>query len=434
LKKLILALLVLLPLSSACEEETPTAVSESLFPVAPRTLEVHIPWGQFATTAEVFGDFGEPYNLRQGVLSNNYKGGLSARMLVRWGNLRAAQSVRDSTGTTVVDSIFTYLGGTLLVRFDTLSSTRHAPALVAAQRILPAWHPPSATWEFAVDSAGDRRPWPEVGGGPAQPIILGEWDPITGDSLVLPVDPLTLTAWADTLDVGKGLRLDMVSQDARLEVVSVQLRYEVIPSVNPDTTLVRTADPQDFTFIYTPEPGPPEDGLRVGGVPAWRTFIRMQVPDELMGPPALCEVLGCPFQLRPERINHAALVFETLPSVPPGFEPIDSVRLDVRSVLAPDRVPRSPLGPSFSGTGARALPPELFGDGAPRQVSVPFTEFVIAQLADAARGGTEPPTALAILALPEPSSIAFAAFAGPGGPGAPFLRLIVTGSAPVELP
>ena len=317
---------------------------------------------------------------------------------------------------------------------ETLGSTRQGPVAVTAHRLLAGWHPRTASWTLAVDTAGDRRPWPEAGGGPVQTIGPGVWDPAEGDTMVLGVDSLTIAAWADSADVGKGVRLDVVREDVRLEVVSVQLRYEAIPSVNPDTTLLRTADSQDFTFIYTPVPGPPGEGLRVGGVPAWRTAIRMQVPDALIGPPALCAVLGCPFELLPERINHAALVFETRPSVPDGFQPTDSVRVEVRSVLAPDRLPRSPLGPSFSGVVGRALSPDAFGDGAPQQVSIPITDFVIAQLQGEPQGGVGPPTALAILALPEPSSIAFAPLAGPSEPGAPFLRLIVTGSVPVELP
>jgi hypothetical protein len=213
------------------------------------------------------------------------------------------------------------------------------------------------------------------------------------------------------------------------DVADVRLQNDITPSIKRDTTVVRTAQTTVLTFIYTPRPAAPTSGLRIGGAPAWRSVIHTQIPGVLTGPPDLCALVGCPFELTPERINHASLVLQTRPSDPLAFQPQDSVIVDTRAVLAPERLPKAPLGPTL---GVRALAPDLFGT--PQQVSIPITGFVRAQIAEDTTGAVPPPRSLALLALPEPPSISFGSFAGPGGVGAPFLRLIVTNSPPVQLP
>jgi hypothetical protein len=170
----------------------------------------------------------------------------------------------------------------------------------------------------------------------------------------------------------------------------------------------------------------------VGGIPAFRSVIHMQTPATVTGPPEVCAILGCPFELTPERLNHASLVLETRPSDPLAFLPWDSLRVDVRPVLAPERLPKSPLGNSVAGLQGRSLAPSLFT--APQEVTIPITPFVRAQLAEDSPDGLPPPRALALLSLFEPADVFFGSFAGPGEPGAPFLRLIVTNAPAVELP
>jgi hypothetical protein len=258
------------------------------------------------------------------------------------------------------------------------------------------------------------------------------WDAAQGDSVVLAVDSFAVRAWIDTAAVQRGFRLDMETANSQVEVSRVTLNYDIVPSLKRDSTIVRTVDPLIVTFIYTPRPAAPTGGLRVGGVPAWRSVIHTNVPNLITGPPQVCALLGCPFELTPERINHASLVLETRPSDPLAFQPQDTVFVDVRGVLAPEALPKAPLGAALAGLRGKDISPAAFN--APQQVTIPITSFVRAQLAAPQPGDLPAPRVLSLLSFLEPSSIGFASFAGPGESGAPFLRLIVTNSPAVQLP
>jgi hypothetical protein len=239
-------------------------------------------------------------------------------------------------------------------------------------------------------------------------------------------------AWTDTLASERGFRVDMETPDQRVQVNGVRLHYDVNPTVDPDTLITRVVETVDVTFIYTPVPTPPQQGLRVGGVPAFRSVIHMMTPTVVTGPPDVCAILGCPFVLTPERINHASLVLQTRPSDPLAFQPWDSLRVDVRSVLSPEHLPKAPLGNSLAGIQGRSLASALFN--APQLVTIPITPFVRAQLLEESPDGLPAPTALALLSFLEPATVFFGSFAGPGEVGAPILRLIVTNAPAVELP
>jgi len=418
--------------ASGCSEDTPTGVSEGLLPVAPITVEVRIPWEQFASGLDVAGGFGRTSDRGTGLLARDFRGLLTARTLGRWDYLGQSELVPDSTGTLVQDRNLRYVGGRLVVFFDALASTPTTPVTISAHRMLSEFDVRTASWTRAVDSIGAVRAWPEPGAGPATQVSQGVWERSQGDSLVLAVDSASVRAWTDSLAVNRGFRIDVETPDTRLEVRAVQLTYDVVPSVKRDTLLTRTVIPTAQTYIYTPEPGPPASGIRVGGTPGWRSFIHMELPRVLTGPPELCAVLGCPFELRPERVNHAALVLETRPSDPAAFQPTDTVRVDVRSVLAPERLPRSPLASQLAGPRGRVLSAVLFAT--PQQVSIPITAFVRAQVAGDPADELSQSRTIALLSFLEPASIAFASFAGPNQPGAPFLRLILTSSNSLELP
>ena len=426
------ALFALLVCAAACDEETPTGTSEQLLPVSPVTIEVLLPWSTFATGHGVFGGFGTAAERGGGLLATDYRGTLTARTLGHFAFQGLDVLVTDTTGTLVHDTIPRMSAANIVVFFDTLSSSR-GPATLSAHRTLMDFDSETATWTHAVDSVGDRRAWGVAGGGPSQRVGEGVWDrSASADSMLLPVDTAAIRAWSDTLVARRGFRLDVDTEDVRLEIVRAELRYKLTPSVRPDTTLDRNIDVTDVTFIYTPQPGPPASELRVGGIPAWRSVIHTEIPTTLNGPAELCAVLGCPFQLDEEKVNHASLVLTTRPTDPLAFEPIDSVRLDVRAVLAPERLPKSPLGSTLAGLAGRVLDPLLFSTRS--AVTIPLTSFVRAQLAGPAEGELAPPRSLALLSLLEPSTVSFVNFAGPGQAGEPRLRLILTASPTVELP
>jgi hypothetical protein len=203
------------------------------------------------------------------------------------------------------------------------------------------------------------------------------------------------------------------------------------PTIDPDTLVEdTTAQVIEKTFIYDPPP-PAPTGIRVGGAPAWRTVMTVAVP-ALTGPPELCAAVGCPYTPAAGDISYAALVL-TSQATEAAFQPSDTMLLDVRPVLSPPALPKSPLGASQTGGVGAPVAPELFGASAGTDVEIPVTFFVRTLLAPAS-GGSSPPATLVLLAANEPGSMTFASFFGSADPDPPVLRLIITVGTPQVLP
>jgi hypothetical protein len=202
-------------------------------------------------------------------------------------------------------------------------------------------------------------------------------------------------------------------------------------ALDRDTVLVFTVPVTQQTFIYDPPAAAPPDGMRVGGSPAWRTFMDVRLPTTLDGPPALCAAVGCPFALGPQHVSYASLRLSTRLS-PAAFQPTDTVSMEVRAVLDRATIPKSPLGTSLGTAAGTPVTPDLLAtEGS--LVDLPITRYVQSFLAGPDPGGQAPPTALAILATPEPSTFTFASFFGPGLANAPVLNLVLTVSPPMEI-
>ncbi len=418
---------------AACQDETPTSLGADLLPPQPLTIELELPWSQFGSNLAVFGGYSRPSRMREGVVAKAYADTLNANTLVRFASYPASASVRDSDGTLRTDTDISFFGGYFVAFFDTLASTNTGPVTLQFGALQTAWHPPSATWTSAIDTVGDRRAWPEPGGGPITPMVTLDWNPTVADSVQFFLDSAQVATWSDPTDPTTGARLELLTDGARLRVVGGALRLNTRSSINPDTVPILTAQAQQVTFIYDVTAAPPADGMRVGGAPAWRTVLDVAVPAQLTGPPALCAAVGCPFTLQPRHVSYAALGLRTRqPEV--AFQPTDSVRLDVRPVLARSALPKSPLGTSLVPDPAGLLVgPALFGAQAGSLVEVPITNYVRAILSGPDPAGRPPPTTIAILSSNEPSSFTFAEFFGPGGPNEPVLKLVLTVSPPMEL-
>lgn len=426
----LLAVLCLLA-TTACEEELPTAEDGGLLPVSARTVEIRLPFEDFGREPRVFFGYGNPFQLGRGIVANDFQG-IQSRTLIRYSPPPAGITVRDSTGATVADSVLTFVGGRAVIRFDTLD-VPSAPVQVSVGALTTPWDPGSASWTMAVDTVAGQAPWPEPGGGPVQPLDTATWDPAQGDSLVIVMDSATINALADTADPGRGLRLATETPGVRFGVRSAILRLDTRPSVNPDTLVTTSVGAAALTFIYDPFAGPPDDGdLRVGGAPAWRTVFRLELPERIEEPNPACAQLPCPFEIAPDEVILAALVLETSPS-PMGFRPADSLGVEAWPVLAPDRLPKSPLGARLS-SAAQAIPPEAFAEGGATAVSLPVTGYVQDLLRGESAGGFPVSTTMALVAAPEPASFGFATFSGAGSETAPFLRIILTLTEGVSLP
>ncbi len=419
--------------SMACSELNPTSLDEEFLPPAPLTAEIRLGWDAFASNLEVFGGFGSPLELGSGVTARLFAGTLNARTLARFTGYPQAATVRDSAGNTRADSTLTFVGGWVVAVVDTLASVSSGPVTLSLGALQQEWDPRTTTWEFAVDTINDRRSWSEPGAGPATDLGMAVWDPAEGDSVRFAVDSAQVAAWADTLDLSRGVRLAAETEGVRLKINNVFLRLDTRSSIDPDTALVLTAPRQTITFIYDPIPAPPPDGIRIGGAPSFRTVLDIRVPDALTSPQSLCDAAGCPFALTVERLNYAAIVLRTR-ATPPAFQPTDTVNLDVRPVLLRSALPKSPLGTSITGGLGRRVGPDLFGSAAGAEIEIPVTQFIRDLIRGATATGATPPSTLALLSTFEPLSIAFASFYGPGSDLEPVLKLVVTAGPSVTLP
>jgi hypothetical protein len=407
----------------ACQEEIVAVLEGDLVPVDALTVEVRLPFEDFAKDLEAWSGYGRPFELTRDVLARNFGGSMDARVLNSWFPFPSGAQVRDAAGLVRTDTLLTFVGARLVARFDTLTSVFDEVLEIGVGALSQEWDFVSSSWDMAVDTVGDRREWTESGGGPATPVATASWDPAQGDSIVLELDSAGVALWADTAGARKGARLDMVSDGARLDLIDLRLYLETRPSVNPDTLVELEVSSRSRTFIYSPEPEAPDDEIRVGGVPAWRSVFTMNLPEALNGPESLCQQVQCPFTLDPESIVSASLVL-TAQEPPAGFQPTDTLLMDARPVLEPSRLPKSPLGTTLLVSQGVSLPHEAFAPGAGTKIEVQLGPYVQGLLTES-DGTYVAPTTVALLSAFEPFSLSFAAFEGPESPFPPELKLVL---------
>ncbi len=417
---------------SACQEEITANLDGDLIPIEAVTVEVSLPFEDFAGGLEAWGGYGRAYELPRDIVAKGFQGSLDSRVLNSWVPYPVFSTVRDSLGVFRADSALTFVGGRIVARFDTLTSVREGPVTLSIGALQRDWDFRSVAWDVAVDSVGDRQLWTEAGGGPVTPLGTAVWDPSAGDTAVFELDSAGVALWTDTARAAMGVRLESETDGTRLDLTNLSLFLTTRPSVNLDTLVELAVGARARTFVYQPVPEVPEGEIRVGGVPAWRTVLTMALPSTLDGIPGLCQVVQCPLTLTPESLISASLVLTTK-SPPAAFQPRDSLRMDVRPVLEPSRLPKSPLGSSLVGLFGIQLTPEAFAEEAGTEVEIPLGPYIETLIAKNSGEDVEVPTTLALLSSFEPLSLYFAAFEGPDSPNRPELRLILTLSDGVRI-
>jgi hypothetical protein len=419
----------------ACTDAIPTSADPALSPVDAVTVEIRLPFETFARDLRVDRGFGAVPDLGVMILANEEADGLTARPMIRFGTFPALVLVPPPDGgATLPDSNYVAEGGLLTVFFDTLTADQDVVYEVEASAVQEPWHPRSASWRLGVDTLGSQIPWSRPGGGEVRPFASGEWLPFEGDSLVLEVDSLTVNEWMDTTNVARGLQLRLGSPGERVRLRNATLTVLARSEINADTLLRAPAASVESTFLYAPEPDFPPDVLPVGGTPSHRVSFRFALPDSVEASGEACPGGGtCLLPLEPDRVVFGGLLLRTVATDPPALAPADSVSLDLRPALAPDRLPRSPLGGRIAAQGKR-VPSGAFGGEAGSAVEIGLTRY----LRDVIRGedarGDPVPSTVTLLTSIEPQSIGIATFAGPGREGAPVLRIILTLTDGVKLP
>jgi len=407
------------------------AVTDGQLPEEPLTLEVELPWSDFASNLQVLGGYSSPSVLPRPIVTRAYLGALEARTLMRFDTFPGSVRVNQDGVIAPVDSI-NFVAGYLSIGFDTLLSVAPGPVALELGGTQEEWEIRTASWAFAVDTVGDQRAWTEAGAGPGSAPTVSSitWDPAVSDSVTFFLDSASISTWIDPSDQKRGGRLSTTTDGSLLVLNRAHLRLSIRAPAY-DTIVEDTVDLLERTVLYDPPPSAPT-GLRVGGVPAWRSLLQVSLP-ALTAPPELCAALGCPYTVDAGQISYAALKLTSQASEA-AYQPFDTMLIDVRSVLSPTSLPKSPLGVSESGGLGQDLLPEAFGAAAGTVVELPITSFLRTLLGGPDANGKDPPSTLAVISALEPWSIPFASFDGPADPGAPRLRMILTVGAPQVLP
>jgi hypothetical protein len=415
---------------AACTETTPTGTDDSQLPGEPVTVSLQLAWDDFGSNLQVFGGYGRVDDMESAVLARAYDG-VESRTLVRFNPIPRSALVRDSEGTLQTDSALTFVDAYVVVLVDTAASTNTGVVQLGFGQTQENWDTQTANWTNAIDTIGGPVPWSTPGGGVVTPLATWDFDPSAGDSAQFFLDSATIAQWREGSDSVRSGRIDLLTDGHRLQLVGAALRVVANSELDPDTVIIFDVSATQATFIYDPPAAAPLDGLRVGGSPAWRTVLDVTLPTTLNGPPALCDAVGCPFALGPQHVTYAGLELRTRFS-PTAFQPLDTVSMEVRAVLDKATLPKAPLGTSLGGDEGTPVPPEALAvEGS--TVDLPITRYVQSFLAGPDPAGRAPPTTLAILAAPEPSTFTFASFFGPGAANAPVLNLVLTVSPPMEI-
>lgn len=409
---------------TGCTEKISTAPDLGFLQVNPRTAEVVIPFDDFVDEILVFGGHGSTADIDHGLVAVDH-GGLNARTLVLLGFYPTNSD--QQPGTLI------FSDGRIVIFFDTLRGIVDSPVDIEVFQVVEDWHPRSMTWDFAVDTAGEQRAWSQPGGGLTTLLGGATFRPAQGDSVSIPIDSATVVALGEVID-GRpsGLLVTGAEPGVFLQVVDVVLRLTSRTAQVPGQVFEETVVVFNLGFMFDPAPTAPLGWLRVGGTPSWRTVFTMSIPRLVTGTPEICGSVGCQVDLTEVEVNLAELVL-TARQTQLAWQPQDTTRVDIRPVLNPELLPKSPLGDPVAAV-PKGVPPEFFSVQAGTEVLLSLTSLVAQIFDTAAETGTVPVTSIALFTAPEPGLIGFASFEGPGGPGAPVLRLLYTVANPVGLP
>ena len=98
--------------------------------------------------------------------------------------------------------------------------------------------------------------------------------------------------------------------------------------------------------------------------------------------------------------------------------------IEVRSVLDPQSLPKSPLGDFIGGQQGVTIQPELFSGTGQGEVKFELTELLNKGFDE--KSSLFPSQTIVLLSSDEGSSLSFASFEGSENSGFPVLRLLLT--------
>jgi hypothetical protein len=416
---------VLLPLAAlACTDEIPTATDPALFPdgLRPQTVEGQVEAAEFLGLLGRFDGYRTAQQAPFRLVAHDFDG-LEAHTLARLSGFPRAVTY-EVDGSSVTDSTFAYVGGTLRARVDTAAAHLDGPVTLQIWRLGETWDPATVTWEMAVDTAGERRPWSQPGGTRAELLAEVDWQPLDRDldeegadtvrwqlsgEAVAALAAEAHAAADDTLGAQqpRGLLVRAVGGSARLQLGALSLEALIDPE-SADTVLERTVSGGEQRFVHTPGFIAPENALVAGGVTAHRTLLRLAMPTSVNGLP-----------LAGADLNRVELVL-TPRDTGDGYRPLAPTRLVLRRAAEAELGREAPLG---QVVGERVVQRDAFTEEG-GEVRIDLTAWARRMLQEE-RASME----LALLVEPLGGTFGVAVFDAD-----PRLRVLFTTSTPPDLP
>lgn len=398
---------------AACTEDTLTGVDPDDAPgEGQATVEIELSAADVPTWRDTtYTDYALPSTSSSRLVAQTAD--FRARMLGRFATL--PDSVFVGEDRLEVESF-----GSARVRLviDTIASAiPEAGSSIEAYALARGFATREATWSDAA--AGD--PWATPGGDLGESLGALDIEALVADTVFLPLsvdaDSL-LQAWR-AADGETGLALLSAVDGTFLSINQVVLVFDVKP-VGRDTLVETLRSATANTFLFDPPTPAPGSGLRLGGLPAARTYLSFELPESLNG-----------VDLRGARINRATLLLTStgLPSAP--FGTTDTLLASTFSLLSDpfDFGPKTPVGVNTSNP-VQILPEVMEAGG---ELELPITSLV--QNWAASDPDSVPALNLGVRVLPEGGGIAYWEFGNQEDPArAPRVRIVLTPSTVFDLP
>lgn len=406
-------------LQLGCSDESPTGVGSGLVGDGFRTYEVLLDAAAFLRSDTTYDRIGELNRVGFGLVAEDYAGELDAHTLFQIS--RGVSVSYQVDGSTVTDTLYTIVGGTMTLVLDSLAE-QVGPVDIEVVELTESWDRATVSWDARVDTAGVSEPWTEEGGTPGA--VLGEARWVGGDTIIIPLDSASASVWGDSASARHGGFLRTTSAGARIRISELSFSFDVVPESND--TIVPSGSLLARTLIASPAASTPDvDELRVGGAPAWRSALHFEPLKELRIP-CSSEPTTCTLPLSQVEVNLAALLLDPIPV---GSRQIERfMRVDSRAILQAPGVPlsRSPMTPPL-GRMTDSLTAANFADPLPEAyaASVPITQFV----RQALEPDNEEPVLWLALTVENESDLpifGYAAFASLQTATPPKLQLVVT--------
>lgn len=406
---------------SACSDEGATGVGADILEEGFRTFDVVLEASAFLQADTTYDSIGTLNGAPFALVANSFEDELFARTLFRV-SVPSRVTYENAEGASVTDSVFTVVGGTVSVVFDSLGEST-PPVELEVLQVTESWHPATVTWEQRFDTASVSEPWMEAGGTTGDVLGNGLW---TGpDTLQIPLDSASATVLSDSAGAFHGALLRSTTAGSRLRIQSIAFSFDVRPA-SADTVLGAGSVGTEVV-IATPGASTPDGSeLRVGGVPTWRSALRFRPLAEVRIPCSPGSTT-CTIPLSDANVNQASLLLQPVPVASRRIE--RPFRAEARAVLRAPGVPvsRSPLSSALGRMTESLLPDDFtLAPVDPDPALVPITGYVRRNVDPGE--GEEPVLWVALLAEAERSAPVFgyAAFGSLQSASPPRLRLVVT--------